>query len=161
VNRQSDNETSKRVDTAFTLIEVLIIIVIVGIFAAVTVVAVRGITDKGTTSAGRGITDKGTTSAGRGITDKPTIGECRADQNTIATAVEGYFAQYGGTEIPYTGQGAVPTGAMIGATADATLAASGFLRSVSTKYQLTRNGSNAVDGKSMSAIPAGGCPPPS
>jgi hypothetical protein len=104
----------------------------------VTVFAVRGITDKGTTSA------------------------CRTDQKTIETAVESYFARYGGTEIPYTGRGTVPTGVVVGAKADATLAASGFLRTASTKYLLTPNAvTNAVNGKTMSAIAAGGCPAPS
>ena len=111
---------------------------VISILAAVTVFAVRGITDKGTTSA------------------------CRADQKTIETSVESYFAQYGGTEIPYIGQGAVPAGVVVGATADATLVATRFLRSLSTKYLLTPKAvTNAVDGKTMSAIAAGGCPAPS
>ena len=134
----SGRRAQRDADRGFTLIELLIVIVILGILAAVTVFAVRGITGKGNTSA------------------------CRSDQKTIETAVESYFAQYGGTEIPYTGQGTIPTGVVVGATADATLAASGFLRAVSTKYLLTPDPApNAVDGKTMSATPAGGCPPPS
>jgi prepilin-type N-terminal cleavage/methylation domain-containing protein len=55
----------------FTLIELLIVIVILGILAAVVVFAVGGITDKGTTSA------------------------CKSDKKTVETAEEAYFAQNG------------------------------------------------------------------
>ena len=55
----------------FTLIELLVVIVILGILAAVVVFSVRGITDKGDSSA------------------------CKAQVNTIETAVEAYRAQYG------------------------------------------------------------------
>ena len=138
IKTYSGTEESSGGNKGFSLIELLIVIVILGILAAVTVFAVRGITDKGTTSA------------------------CRTDQKTIETAVESYFARYGGTEIPYTGQGTVPTGVVVGAKADATLAASGFLRTASTKYLLTPTAvTNAVNGKTMSAIAAGGCPAPS
>ena len=65
-------------DKGFTLVELLIVIVILGILATVTVFAVRGITDQGQTS------------------------ECNADKKTIQTAVEAYFAQNGGTTIPAT-----------------------------------------------------------
>ncbi len=56
-------------DKGFTLVELLIVIVILGILATVTVFAVRGITDKGQKSA------------------------CAADQKTLEVAVESYFAQ--------------------------------------------------------------------
>ena len=132
-------EESKSKNKGFTLIELLIVIVILGILAAVTVFAVRGITDKGTTSA------------------------CSSDKATVATAAEAYFAQYGGTYIPYTGHDAtggtapvVPTGApatytTVGATADQTLVNAGFLRAVSTKYTMTVTGGN-VDGKLLTAV---------
>jgi general secretion pathway protein G len=58
-------------DKGFTLVELLIVIVILGILATVTVFAVRGITDQGQTSA------------------------CKADQKTLETAVEAFIAQNG------------------------------------------------------------------
>ncbi len=58
-------------DKGFTLVELLIVIVILGILATVTVFAVRGITDQGQTSA------------------------CAADKKTLQTAVEAYYAQKG------------------------------------------------------------------
>ena len=55
----------------FTLIELLIVIVILGVLAAVVVFAVSGITDRGTTSA------------------------CKADFKTVETAQEAYYAKNG------------------------------------------------------------------
>ncbi|MCU1394680.1 MAG: hypothetical protein JWM34_3108 [Ilumatobacteraceae bacterium] len=55
-------------DRGFTLVELLIVIVILGILATVTVFAVRGITDKGTSSA------------------------CKSDRSTIVTGLESYYA---------------------------------------------------------------------
>ena len=69
-------ETSSKKDKGFTLVELLIVIVILGILATVTVFAVRGITDKGKTSA------------------------CTADQNTLQTGMEAYYAQNGNAVIP-------------------------------------------------------------
>jgi len=53
----------------FTLVELLVVIVILGILAAVAVFAVGGITDKGKESA------------------------CKADVSSVATASEAYYAQ--------------------------------------------------------------------
>jgi prepilin-type N-terminal cleavage/methylation domain-containing protein len=58
-------------DRGFTLVELLIVIVILGVLSAVTVFAVRGVTDRGEVSA------------------------CAADKNTIQVAVEAYHAQNG------------------------------------------------------------------
>lgn len=58
-------------DRGFTLVELLIVIVILGILATVTVFAVRGIADKGQDSA------------------------CAADQKVLETAVETYYANGG------------------------------------------------------------------
>ena len=55
----------------FTLVELLIVIVILGILATVTVFAVTGITNKGKTSA------------------------CQSDAKTIQTAEEAYSANHG------------------------------------------------------------------
>ncbi len=73
-------ETSSKKNKGFTLVELLIVIVILGILATVTVFAVRGITDKGKTSA------------------------CTADQNTLQTALESYYAQNGNAIVPTEAQ---------------------------------------------------------
>lgn len=53
----------------FTLIELLIVIVILGILAAIVVFAVGGVTDRGTQSA------------------------CKAERKTLETAIEAYYAK--------------------------------------------------------------------
>jgi prepilin-type N-terminal cleavage/methylation domain-containing protein len=60
-------------DKGFTLVELLIVIVILGILATITVFAVRGITDQGQDSA------------------------CATDKATMQTAVEAWYAQNGTT----------------------------------------------------------------
>mgnify|MGYP000200035399 CR=1 FL=1 len=61
--------TNKNQDKGFTLVELLIVIVILGILATVTVFAVRGITDKGQDNA------------------------CSVEKRTLDTAIEAYYAQ--------------------------------------------------------------------
>ena len=61
----------ERTEGGFTLIELLIVIVILGILAAIVVFAVSGITDRGNASA------------------------CKADANTVQVASEAYRAQNG------------------------------------------------------------------
>jgi general secretion pathway protein G len=58
-----------RDESGFTLVELLVVIVILGILAAIVVVSVRGITDKGQDAA------------------------CNSDLNTLMTAEEANFAQ--------------------------------------------------------------------
>ena len=55
-------------DKGFTLVELLIVIVILGILATVTVFAVRGITDRGQDNA------------------------CAVEKRTLETAIEAYYA---------------------------------------------------------------------
>ena len=64
-------EVEETQDKGFTLVELLIVIVILGILATVTVFAVRGITDQGKAST------------------------CKADKKTLETAVEAWYAQNG------------------------------------------------------------------
>ena len=67
---QRELETTKK-DKGFTLVELLIVIVILGILATVTVFAVRGITSRGEASA------------------------CETDRRTIEVAIEAYQAEHG------------------------------------------------------------------
>lgn len=62
----------RRSDAGFTLIELLIVIVILGVLAAIVVFSVTGITDRGATAA------------------------CKASVETVDTAAEAYIAN-GGT----------------------------------------------------------------
>ena len=64
-------EVEETKNKGFTLVELLIVIVILGILATVTVFAVTGITNKGKTSA------------------------CQSDATTIQTAEEAYSANHG------------------------------------------------------------------
>ncbi|MEM8746810.1 MAG: type II secretion system protein [Actinomycetota bacterium] len=59
----------KKQDKGFTLVELLIVIVILGILATVTVFAVRGITDRGQQNA------------------------CDVEARAIQTAIEAYFVE--------------------------------------------------------------------
>jgi prepilin-type N-terminal cleavage/methylation domain-containing protein len=108
-----DVETDVKRDKGFTLVELLIVIVILGILATVTVFAVRGITDKGTKSA------------------------CDADKKTLEVAGEAYFALKGGTTIPATaGTGVVDA-------EQNTLVVAGLMRTESPKFNLAADGSIA------------------
>ena len=60
-----------RQQEGFTLIELMIVIVILGVLAGIVLFAVGGITDRGTSAA------------------------CKTDVSTIETGVEAYFAKVG------------------------------------------------------------------
>ena len=116
-------------DKGFTLVELLIVIVILGILATVTVFAVRGITDQGQTSA------------------------CNADKKTMQTAVEAYFAQQGGTTIPGADSAAreaalVSTGFLVSPSANYDVNANGSLA-----YATPATGTNPC-GANGAAVPA-------
>lgn len=68
-------------EQGFTLIEVLLVVMILGLLAAVVVFSVRGTTDRGQSAA------------------------CSTDARTLATAAEAFFADTRGTTIPETGVG--------------------------------------------------------
>ncbi|HJQ04584.1 MAG TPA: prepilin-type N-terminal cleavage/methylation domain-containing protein [Nocardioides sp.] len=65
------NQRRRSADAGFTLIELLIVIVILGILAAIVVFSVQGITDRGKVAA------------------------CKADVETVTTAVEAFYAKTG------------------------------------------------------------------
>lgn len=69
-------DTQNKKDKGFTLVELLIVIVILGILATVTVFAVRGITDQGQGSA------------------------CKATAKTYEVGIEAYYARFGNAVNP-------------------------------------------------------------
>ncbi|GAC1384334.1 MAG: hypothetical protein NVSMB48_19280 [Marmoricola sp.] len=69
LQRSVERARARRSDEGFTLIELLIVIVILGILAAIVVFSVSGITDKGAKSA------------------------CQAEVSTVDTAIEAFYAQ--------------------------------------------------------------------
>ena len=75
--RKTESWDNKNIaQKGFTLVELLVVISILGILAAVVVFAVSGINDRGQTSA------------------------CKEDGRTLRTAVETYRAQNGGSTTP-------------------------------------------------------------
>ena len=132
-------EVQEQHDKGFTLVELLIVIVILGILATVTVFAVRGITDQGKAST------------------------CKADSKTLQTGYEAYIAQYGGTTIPITGA-LVPAGytnvttfTSFGTNAELTLVNAGFIRAASANWILAADGKLAVQGAD-GGLETGGSP---
>jgi general secretion pathway protein G len=68
-------------DTGFTLIEVLLVVMILGLLAAVVLFSVRGTTDRGESTA------------------------CNTDARVLSLAAEAFFAETQLTTIPPTGAG--------------------------------------------------------
>ena len=101
-------------DRGFTLVEVLIVIVIVGILATVTVFAVRGITDRGQAAS------------------------CASDARTVVQAADVYLGQNGVDTVPATGlPGDVER-------FEQTLVDAGLLKEVSSLYELAGDGTVTV-----------------
>ena len=71
-----DGRMNPHRDRGFTLVELLIVIVLLGIIAAVTVFAVRGVTDKG------------------------KVNVCLMDKRMLETAVEAYLVEQPAAGIP-------------------------------------------------------------
>jgi prepilin-type N-terminal cleavage/methylation domain-containing protein len=112
-------------DKGFTLVELLIVIVILGILATVTVFAVTGITNKGKTSA------------------------CNSDKKTLETAEEAYQANTGND---YTANQAdlVAAGFMHEATPNFTITVTGT--GAASRYHLVGVNNSAGGGADCSFI---------
>jgi general secretion pathway protein G len=111
MRRNTSNST--RNDDGFSLVELLIVIVVLGIIAAVTVFSVRGVTARGEESS------------------------CHEDLRLMHTAAESYFAQYRESAIP-TSDPAVA--GVAGPTAEDTLVEVGLLSSSSTLHDVDADG---------------------
>ena len=98
-------------DDGFSLIELLLVIVILGILTTVVVLSVSGMTSEAEESA------------------------CLADRRTLEKAGEAYFAQKHATTIPPTGDPEVVANAY-----EQTLVDAGFLRGPSQYFDLDEHG---------------------
>ena len=76
-----ENRTGRAPDAGFSLVELLVVLMIVGILATVVVYAVRAIVDDGEMSA------------------------CESEQQVVGRAVESWFANNQGDTVPPTGVG--------------------------------------------------------
>ena len=100
-------------DGGFSLVELLVVIVILGIIAAVTVLAVRGVSDRGDESS------------------------CQEDTRRMRTATEAYFAQRGGDVIRISDPAVAGE---TGTTPEMTLVAVGLLNGQSELHDVDADG---------------------
>ena len=115
MNTTSTNRVNQRADRGFTLVEILVVIVILGILAVVVAFSVRGVTERGETVS------------------------CGSDADTLTTAAEVYMAQESVQVLPAIG------------TSDNRyelfLIDAGFIKQVSTKYDLHEDGTITTTGE--------------
>ncbi len=104
-------------DRGFSLVEILIVIVVLGILATVTVFAVRGVADRG-----------------EGAT-------CGEDQRILQTAAQAYFAQFSAAAIPTSDPAVAGT---TGTTPEATLVEVGLLAAASELHDVGADGEVSV-----------------
>ena len=76
-----DNRTERASDFGFSLVELLVVIVILGILATVVVFVVRGLVDESEVTA------------------------CESERQVVGSAVERWFAKNPGATVPATGVG--------------------------------------------------------
>ena len=76
-----DDPTERAPDAGFSLVELLVVLVILGILATVVVFAVRGLVDESEVTA------------------------CDSERQVVGTAVETWFAKNEGSTVPATGVG--------------------------------------------------------
>lgn len=112
----------------FTLIELLIVIVILGVLAAVVILSVSGITNKGAVSA------------------------CKADVKSIDTAAEAYYAQNG---TGAASMNALVSGGFL--HADTTISTNG-LSKVTSNYTLTFTPGGGSSAGNADTSTLTGCP---
>ncbi len=106
----------QRCDRGFTLVEILVAIVIIGILATVTVFAVRGIQDRG------------------------EVASCRTDSRVVTQAADVYLGERQVDAIPATGPAADED------RYERTLVEAGILKEVSKLYELAADGTVSIDG---------------
>jgi prepilin-type N-terminal cleavage/methylation domain-containing protein len=114
-------------DSGFTLIELLIVIVVLGVLAAVVVFALGGVTSKGAKSA------------------------CAADAKTVETAIAAYQAQTGNALSMSTGS---PTPSLTGITTQAQATQSGLIPSYLKSWPNNSSHYYIGIGMSSATIPA-------
>ncbi len=120
---------ARRSESGFTLIELLIVIVILGILAAIVVFSVKGITNKG------------------------NIAACKADVETVTVAEEAYYAgSYGPSGAPVQGGATTATYASL-----ADLQAAGLLHSQPSTTNGYTIGVTVATG-AVTATGLAGCP---
>src|SRR6056297_884063 len=103
------SRSAPRIDRGFSLVELLIVIVILGIISAVTIFSVRGVESRGEESS------------------------CQEDARRIETATEAWFAQHGGDVIAVSDPAVAGEA---GTTAEMTLVAAGLLNSRSDLHDV-------------------------